>query len=46
MPLVIALLIALGLGAAARAGRHGLISDHAYNNHYNDASAARQDRLG
>jgi hypothetical protein len=46
MSLLIALLIAVGIGAAARAARgYGLISDHAYNNRYNDASAARHDHL-
>lgn len=46
MPVLIALLIAVGLGFAARSARgHGLISDHAYNNRYNDASAARHDRV-
>jgi len=46
MSLLIALTVALGLGAAARAVRgHGLISTHVYNNRYNDASAARHDRL-
>jgi hypothetical protein len=47
MSLLIALLIAIGLGAAARAVRgYGLISTHSYNNPYNDASAARRDRDG
>ncbi len=46
MPLLIVLLVAAGLGLAARAARgYGLISDHAYNNRYNDASAARHDRV-
>lgn len=46
MSLLIALLIAVGIGAAARATRgYGLISDHAYNNRYNDASAARHDHV-
>ncbi len=45
MSLLIALVIALGIGVGARASRrHGLISDHAYNNIYNDASGARDDR--
>ena len=47
MPLLIALLIAVGLGAAARAARsYRLISTHAYNNRYNDAPAAREDHFG
>ena len=47
MSLLIAVFIAVGLGAAARAARgYGLISNHAYNNRYNDASAARDDRVG
>jgi hypothetical protein len=46
MSLLIALLIAVGLGLAARAARgDGLISRHAYNNRYNDASASRDDRV-
>jgi hypothetical protein len=46
MSLLIALLIAVGLGFAARATRgYGVISHHAYNNRYNDASAARDDRV-
>jgi hypothetical protein len=46
MSLLIALLIAIGIGSAARAVRgYGLISNHAYNNQYNDATAARDDRL-
>jgi hypothetical protein len=47
MSLLIALAIAVGLGLAARSARgYGLISKHAYNNRYNDASASRHDRLG
>jgi hypothetical protein len=47
MSLLITLLIAVGLGYAARGTRgDGLISRHAYNNRYNDASAARQDHVG
>jgi hypothetical protein len=47
MSLLIALLVVIGLGSAARAVRgHGLISTHAYNNRYNDASAAREDHVG
>jgi hypothetical protein len=47
MSLLIALLVALGLGFAARAARgYGLISTHTYNNRYNDASAAREDHDG
>jgi hypothetical protein len=46
MSLLIALLVAVGLGAGARAARgYGVISEHAYNNRYNDASAARHDRV-
>ena len=46
MSLLLALAIAVGLGAAARAARgYGLISNHTYNNRYNDASAARDDHL-
>ncbi len=45
MSLLIALVIAIGIGAAARATRgYGLISDHTYNNIYNDASGARDGR--
>jgi len=44
MSLLIALVIAIGLGSAARTVRgHRLISRHAYNNQYNDASAAKRD---
>ena len=47
MSILIALLIAIGLGSAARAVRgHGLISRHSYNNIYNDASASREDHAG
>jgi hypothetical protein len=47
MTLLIALVIAIGLGSAARAVRgHRLISTHSYNNPYNDASAARRDHAG
>ncbi len=46
MSLLIALIVAVGLAALARGSRgYGLISDHAYNNRYNDASAARQDHV-
>lgn len=47
MSLLIALLVVIGLGSAARAVR-GLepISTHAYNNRYNDAAAAREDHVG
>ena len=44
MSLIIALIIGIGLASAARAVRgHGLISNHAYNNQYNDATAARDE---
>ncbi len=47
MSLLIALLIVIGLGSAARGVRgFGLISTHAYNNRYNDAAAAREDHVG
>ena len=47
MLLIAALLVAVTLAVGARAARReGLISRHAYNNHYSDASAARDDHLG
>jgi len=47
MSVLIALLIAIGIVAAVRAARSdGLISTHSYNNRYNDASGARDDRVG
>ena len=43
----IALLLTCGLGSAMRAGRTGnSIPRRPYNNRYNDATGARQDRLG
>ena len=46
MSLLIALIVAAGLGFAARASRgNGLISTHAYNNQYNDATAARDEHV-
>ena len=47
MSILIVLLIAIGLGGAARAVRgYGLISTHTYNNRYNDAAASREDHVG
>jgi hypothetical protein len=45
MSLLIALIVVLGLGFAARTRGYGLISTHAYNNRYNDAAAARDDHV-
>ena len=45
--IAITLTIAAALGHSVRSGRRGgLISRHGYNNRYNDAAGARQDRLG
>lgn len=38
--------IVLALGAAQRTGRDQLILRRPYNNRYNDASGARQDKVG
>jgi len=47
MSLLIAFLVVIGLGSAARAVRSlEPISTHAYNNRYNDAAAAREDHVG
>jgi hypothetical protein len=47
MSLLIALIIAAGLGFTTRSARgYRLISKHAYNNRYNDAAGARQDHAG
>jgi hypothetical protein len=46
MSILIALIVFLGLGYAARSTRgYGLISTHTYNNRYNDAAGAREDHL-
>jgi len=45
--IIIALTIVVALGYALRSGRHGAtITDHPYNNRYNDASGAREDHVG
>jgi hypothetical protein len=45
--IVIAALFTCGLASAMRAGRTGnSIPRRPYNNRYNDATGARQDRLG
>jgi hypothetical protein len=47
MLLIIALIVAIGLGSAGRATRgYGLIDRHAYNNRYSDATGSRSDHLG
>ncbi|MGO9489203.1 MAG: hypothetical protein ACLQBB_09290 [Solirubrobacteraceae bacterium] len=43
---LVTLLIVIGLGAALRKGRTGLIARTPYNNRYNDAPGAREDHLG
>jgi hypothetical protein len=44
---IVTLIIALALGMSLRSRRSGgLITQHRYNNRYNDASGAREDHLG
>jgi hypothetical protein len=45
--IIVVSLIVLGLGYALRSGRTGgTISHRPYNNHYSDATGAREDHLG
>ena len=45
--IIITFIITCALGYAMRAGRNGqIILKRPYNNRYNDATGAREDRLG
>ena len=43
--IIITLIITSGVGFAMRAGRNAIVR-RPYNNRYNDATGARDDRLG